>query len=323
MAKKKKRNAKLNQEDGFLKALPQNILFVGEKGEEDKNIYISQSTYKEIHKFSENKTENECGGMLVGRVIEEFGKKNIIIHGFVEAKHSEGTPTTLKFTHETWEYVHSEIAKKYEGMKIVGWIHTHPNFGIFLSEYDKFIQTNFFSDENQIAFVVDPIQKTEGFYFWINGKIERCNGYYLFDRTGIKIDVANVLSDKEEKTNTSCKIPFVYPMLIGILFACIVVLSCFCLSLSSKINTLQKQQTALTESANNALASMQQQLQAFIFNNYNTQSSNSEAIDSETESVPSDSVDEELTESEPVTDNYESYTYTPEETTSVNDSSNE
>ena len=171
MAKKKKAKKVVKYEPIIENSLPQNILPIGERVEEDKNIYISQPVYNEIHKFTQNKTTNESGGMLIGEVVEEFGKTNIIINGFIEAKFSEGTPTTLKFTHETWEYVHKEMDKRFPGQKIVGWIHTHPNFGIFLSEYDKFIQENFFKEEYQIAYVVDPIQNIEGFYFWINGKI--------------------------------------------------------------------------------------------------------------------------------------------------------
>ena len=120
--------------------------------------------------------------ILLGNVIEEFGKTNIIIRAFIEAKYCEGTPTTLKFTHESWDYIHKEEAKRYPEYKILGWIHTHPDFGIFLSEYDKFIHENFFNGENQVAYVVDPIQNIEGFYFWINGKIERCKGFFLFDK---------------------------------------------------------------------------------------------------------------------------------------------
>ena len=139
MAKKaKKQNKKAPVNELPENMLPQNILPMGERVEENKNIYISQAVYKEIHKFTKNKTTNESGGMLVGTVIEEFGKTNIVISGFVEAKFCEATPTTLKFTHETWEFVHKEIEKKHKGKKIVGWIHTHPDFGIFLSEYDKF-----------------------------------------------------------------------------------------------------------------------------------------------------------------------------------------
>ena len=94
------------------KTLPQNIFPIGEQVEQNKRVYISQSVYKKIHKFTKNKTTNESGGMLIGSVIEEFGKTNIIIQGFVEAKYADATPTTLKFTHETWEYVHSEIEKR-------------------------------------------------------------------------------------------------------------------------------------------------------------------------------------------------------------------
>ncbi len=178
--------------------LPQNIITMGNKVEENKNIYISQPAYKAIHRFAEAKTENESGGMLIGSVIEEFGKTNIVIAGFIEAKYCKATPTTLKFTHETWDYCHKEIAKKFPGKKIVGWIHTHPNFGIFLSEYDKFIQENFFKEEYEIAFVVDPIQGIEGFYFWINEKIERCRGFYIFDKTGTRINIEPVV-EKAEK----------------------------------------------------------------------------------------------------------------------------
>ena len=207
MAKKKTTATKVKeteQQSVLLSSLPQNILKIGGHVEEDKNIYISQSAYKAIHNFTKDKLENESGGMLMGYTLEGAGKTNIIIDGFIEGKHSEATPTTLKFTHETWEYVHSEADKKYPEYKIIGWIHTHPSFGIFLSEYDKFIQQNFFNGENQVAYVVDPIQKTEGFYFWINEKIEKCNGFYIYDKTGTPIVIES--EQPEEKQTSSAHI---------------------------------------------------------------------------------------------------------------------
>jgi hypothetical protein len=120
MAKKKNSKKSVKSTPIIENSLPQNILPIGERVEEDKNIYISQPTYKEIHKFTQNKTTNESGGMLIGNVIEEFGKTNIIVNGFIEAKYCEATPTTLKFTHETWEYVHKEMDKKFPGQKVRG-----------------------------------------------------------------------------------------------------------------------------------------------------------------------------------------------------------
>lgn len=236
--------------------LPQNILPIGDRVEENKNIYILQSVYKEIHKFTQNKTTNESGGMLVGTVLEEFGKTNIIISGFVEAKYCEATPTTLKFTHETWEYVHKEIEKKHPGKKIVGWIHTHPDFGIFLSEYDKFIHQNFFNEDYQVAYVVDPIQKIEGFYFWINEKIEKCKGFYIYDKTGAKITVG---ADKEEAAATKESSIFsIRNVLIAVLTVAVILLTFSNISTNQKLSKLEEQQKTLAESANQSLSYMQQ-----------------------------------------------------------------
>ena len=236
--------------------LPQNILPIGDRVEENKNIYILQSVYKEIHKFTQNKTTNESGGMLVGTVLEEFGKTNTIISGFVEAKYCEATPTTLKFTHETWEYVHKEIEKKHPGKKIVGWIHTHPDFGIFLSEYDKFIHQNFFNEDYQVAYVVDPIQKIEGFYFWINEKIEKCKGFYIYDKTGAKITVG---ADTEEAAVAKESSIFsIRNVLIAVLAVAVILLTFSNISTNQKLSKLEEQQKTLAETANRSLSYMQQ-----------------------------------------------------------------
>lgn len=248
MAKKKKSKKVVKYEPIIENSLPQNILPIGERVEEDKNIYISQPVYKEIHKFTQNKTTNESGGMLIGEVVEEFGKTNIIINGFIEAKFSEGTPTTLKFTHETWEYVHKEMDKRFPGQKIVGWIHTHPNFGIFLSEYDKFIQENFFKEEYQIAYVVDPIQNIEGFYFWINGKIERCKGFYKFDKMGTKIE--SDIEDKDNDSDSSNSWFNAKNIIIAILAICVVFLAFSNMSQNKEISNLKKQQDNLIIAVN-------------------------------------------------------------------------
>ena len=269
MAKKaKKQNKKAPVNELPENMLPQNILPIGEHVEENKNIYISQAVYKEIHKFTKNKTTNESGGMLVGTIIEEFGKTNIVISGFVEAKFCEATPTTLKFTHETWEFLHKEIEKKHKGKKIVGWIHTHPDFGIFLSEYDKFIHQNFFSEAHQVAYVVDPIQNIEGFYFWINGNIEKCKGFYIYDKTGTQITVG---TDKDEPAEEKVAEPLfsIKNILIAILSVAVVFLIFSNISTNKQLEKIEKeqekletQQQTLTSSANQALFQMQQMIAA-------------------------------------------------------------
>lgn len=239
-------------------ALPQNIMLVGEHVEENKNIYISQPTYKAIHRFTHNKTTNESGGVLIGSIIEEFNKTNIVISGFIEAKYTEATPTTLTFTHETWEYVHGVIDKKYPDIKILGWIHTHPDFGIFLSEYDMFIQQNFFSEEYQIAYVVDPIQEIEGFYFWINGNIERCKGFYIYDKTGVDIDAVEEPDELEAPyDNHPSKFKDILLVLLTVL---VLVLAFTTFSTSKELKRLQFQQTNIVASTVQTFHQMQEQI---------------------------------------------------------------
>ena len=234
--KKNKTKSRVSN-NNMIPDLPQNIISVGERVFDDKNIYINQKIYTQIHKFALNKTENEHGGILIGTVINEMGKENTIIDGFIEAKYDTATPTTLTFTHETWEYFHSEIDKKYKDKKIVGWIHTHPNFGIFLSENDRFIQQNFFTDINQVAYVIDPIQKEEGFFFWINGKLERCPGFYLYDKNGVKINPK--ILEKENTENKTYKQSSAGYLLSVVLFILLVVNMFVTLNQSAKIKRME------------------------------------------------------------------------------------
>ena len=244
-------------------ALPQNILPVGERVQGNKNIYIAQKVYRQIHKFTEGKTENESGGILVGEFVEEFGKQNILIEGFIEAKHCEATPQTLTFTHETWEAVDKEMEKKHQGKSIVGWIHTHPDFGIFLSNYDTFIQENFFKEENQIAYVIDPIRGEEGFYFWVDGKIERCPGFYLYDKTGVPIEA---LQTEEEQPPAAPEkgggvLAGIQTALLVVLSAVVVMLGFQVISLNEQVNLLSASVGGLLDEAKLSFAVIAQEQQ--------------------------------------------------------------
>ncbi len=111
----------------------------------------------------------EVGGVLVGD-IPDHGP--VRISAAIPALRAEGDRASVTFTHDAWAEVHGIIEKKHKGKRIVGWYHSHPGFGIFLSEHDLFIQRNFFSDPAQVAYVVDPHASTEGLFAWVDGEIE-------------------------------------------------------------------------------------------------------------------------------------------------------
>lgn len=177
--------------------LPGNFIVVGNVEVDDVKIYIKQDVYKEIEKFSKIDTSRERGGILIGDYAEINNKKNVIISAFIEAKYTDASASTLTFTHETWNYIHEEQKRLYSEKKILGWQHTHPSYGIFLSNYDIFIQENFFNLPWQIAYVVDPIAGTRGFFQWRNGKVEKIDGFYIYDDIGKKIDIKQVQKSKK------------------------------------------------------------------------------------------------------------------------------
>ncbi len=176
--------------DNSVVALPMNFVSVGTVEHDSVQIYIKQDVYKRIEKFAKEEMSKEVGSILIGDYVDEKDRKTVIISNYIEAKYTDASASTLTFTHETWDYVYKEKDKKYPDKKIVGWQHTHPGYGIFLSNYDIFIQENFFNLPWQIAYVVDPIADTRGFFEWKNDKVAKMSGFYVYDEIGREIKIS-------------------------------------------------------------------------------------------------------------------------------------
>lgn len=164
--------------------LPINYQEVGKVGSLDIRIYVQPGTLDEIDRFAAVDTSKERGGVLVGRMTDHSGKINLVIDGFIIATHTDSTSVSLTFTSESWSAIHEERASQYPESKIVGWFHTHPGYGIFLSSHDLFIHQNFFNYPWAVAYVVDPKAKTRGFFAWKAGEIVECTGFHIYDEPG-------------------------------------------------------------------------------------------------------------------------------------------
>ena len=220
--------------------LPMNFLAFGEIEPDDVKVYIKQDVYRALEKYALVDVEHERGTILLGDYCEDLGKVHVIISNYIEARYTDASASTLTFTHETWDYVYKEQGAKYPDKKIVGWQHTHPSYGIFLSNYDLFIQENFFNLPFQVAYVIDPIQKIRGFFQWKNGKIEKLKGYYIYDDIGKSIKIEQPKVKKAELPPT--KISKVTTILTTLLCASTVFLACFVFSLNGKYEEQLKRQ---------------------------------------------------------------------------------
>lgn len=114
--------------------------------------------------------DREVGGVLVGCISDTGGLP--LVTGAIEALHADERRSALTFTQEAWEHVHRRLETDFHhDDQIVGWYHSHPGFGIFLSDDDLFIHRHFFSGPSQIALVVDPLEGTEGVFVWDGDEI--------------------------------------------------------------------------------------------------------------------------------------------------------
>jgi len=132
-------------------------------------VYIYNDVLNQIKNFS-NSSEKEIFGYLVGNILKWNNKNYIIIEEqlFIEdAIHSNQFSTSQiegKAGEYEREFKELKIKKKDENLRIVGWWHSHPNFGCFLSPSDLHTQEYFFPESYQVALVIDPIRDEYKFF---------------------------------------------------------------------------------------------------------------------------------------------------------------
>jgi proteasome lid subunit RPN8/RPN11 len=131
---------------------------------------MCRSVLDEIHAHGQSITDAEICGVLVGNVYHDKFGPYLRIHASIRGDKAEGHAAQVTFTDATWTHINQVMDRDYADAKIVGWYHTHPGFGIFLSGMDLFIQDHFFNAPWQVAFVYDPIGGDEGVFIWRGGK---------------------------------------------------------------------------------------------------------------------------------------------------------
>lgn len=123
-------------------------------------VRLSSDAQRVVEEHSFSRIDVEVGGFLLGRI---QGNDTEIVSA-KPALTAESNQTHLTITHEAWAEILEIMDSDFPGLAIVGWYHTHPGFGLFLSDYDVFIQQNFFGSPGQIAMVVDPLIGEFGYF---------------------------------------------------------------------------------------------------------------------------------------------------------------
>jgi len=128
-------------------------------------VLISSQAFDQMTQHALEEPEHEIGGIMIGSVIEGTGIV-VIVEDVIRGAHMTHSRGSVTFTHESWDEINRIKDERFADKRVVGWYHSHPGFGIFLSNHDLFIHQNFFNLPWQVAFVTDPKAHSHGCFVW-------------------------------------------------------------------------------------------------------------------------------------------------------------
>lgn len=184
------------------------VAWVGEPGA-SPIVFVDLDVMRELESHALENVSVELGGVLLGRQsIDDLGRPYIAITDSLRAEHYEATRGSFKFTHQTWEAISRERDRFPDKVAIVGWYHTHPGWGVFLSDMDLFICNHFFSQSLDVALVIDPLRDERGWFGWSQAEKtpqkKRLEGFALFahrHRAEELAAVADRYNEREDMTS--------------------------------------------------------------------------------------------------------------------------
>lgn len=151
--------------------------------EGDLPIFLDLDVLLDMEQHARSDTSVELGGFLLGgQYYDEAGQPFVVITDSIRAKYYESTKGSFKFTSETWTEFNRERNGFSPDLAMVGWYHTHPDWGVFLSGMDMFICNHFFNRPLDVAYVIDPCRGDRAFFQWTTSGRERCKrtrGFYV------------------------------------------------------------------------------------------------------------------------------------------------
>ena len=141
--------------------------------------FIEELQYFLFGQENKNKVETvELGGFILGTYDQNsLGDFSLNCHKFVGIESEEEDLYKMGFGSQAWLALEKVMAhEKYKNLDLLGWFHTHPGHGVFLSKPDLNICNNFFPKPYQFAMVIDTIKSSSNKKFNLGLFTKKKNG---------------------------------------------------------------------------------------------------------------------------------------------------
>jgi proteasome lid subunit RPN8/RPN11 len=136
-------------------------------------VIFTRDALDVVVRHGNSRRDVEVGGVLAGEACADAHGVYLLIDLAVVADTSDQSDSHFTFTGHTWSDIHDKLNAARPDARIVGWFHTHPGHGVFLSGMDLFIQRGFFDAPHMVALVFDPRSGEIGTFVWRDGQPTR------------------------------------------------------------------------------------------------------------------------------------------------------
>ncbi|NLW92736.1 MAG: hypothetical protein GXY34_14205 [Syntrophomonadaceae bacterium] len=151
-------------------------------------VNINMPVWRQLWQYACDNKDREIGGVLLGSVLQDESGEGLDIQAYLPGRYMEETLANLTFTHKTWIDINQRLLREHNDKRIIGWFHTHPGHGIFMSRYDLYIHQNYFAGEGQVAVVFDPVHSSAGFFQRRDDRMLQLRRIHIYTMAGDAFD---------------------------------------------------------------------------------------------------------------------------------------
>jgi len=150
------------------------------------DVYVSNDvlTKAEAHFTRQARQGLEAMGLLAGEPRTHEGKQYTFVEEYFTAQNNASS-VYVRFSDAAF----TDLVKQFHENKskiIVGWMHSHPGYGCFMSHTDLATQEKYFPEPFHVALVADPLKTEKGRMLFraykASGKNYRETSYAIVER---------------------------------------------------------------------------------------------------------------------------------------------
>jgi len=126
-------------------------------------VYIELKAVVEAVSHALEGFPSEVIGFLVGMPYEWGGETYVYITATLRGK-AVASETHVEFADDSLGEVVQSLRENHPDSVLVGWYHSHPGYGCFLSPTDLASHVSCFTMPYHVAMVVDPVKREMAFF---------------------------------------------------------------------------------------------------------------------------------------------------------------